>query len=247
MCGRYSLGSSSDALRDLFGLEHTPTSIPTSILAPRYNIAPGQLVLSVRQRADGSRPADMLRWGLIPSWAKDARIGYKLINARSETVTVKPAFRRAFRQRRCLVPADGFFEWAVPAAAPAEAGPTSAKPRKQPWYFHLPQRTPFALAALWERWQDPQGQAVDSCTLLTTRANAEVAPVHHRMPVILQPEDYAAWLEYGNHDLQQLQSLLRPLPDGRLNAYAVSTWVNRAGNDDPQCIAPWPQGLDFNE
>jgi len=233
MCGRYNLGSSSDALQDLFGLERIPAQMAD--MAPRYNIAPGQPILAVRQRADGSRPADMLRWGLIPSWARDAVIGYKLINARSETVADKPAFRSAFLRRRCLVPADGFFEW---AALPTAGG---AKPRKQPWHFHMQQCAPFAMAALWERWQDPQGQAIDSCTLLTTSANAEVAAVHHRMPVILSPDDYAHWLDHGNRDPQQLQSLLRPLPDGQLSAYAVSTRVNSAAHDDPQCIAPLSQ------
>lgn len=233
MCGRYNLGTSPDALQDLFGLDSIPAQIADSL--PRYNIAPGQRVLAVRQRADGSRPAHLLHWGLIPSWARDASIGYKLINARSETVADKPAFRSAFRHRRCLVPADGFFEW---AALPAVS---AARPRKQPWHFQLRQPGPFAMAALWERWQDPQGQSIDSCTLLTTRANAEVAAIHHRMPVILAPESYAPWLEHGNRDLDLLQSLLRPLPDGQLSAYAVSSRVNSAANDDPQCIAPLPQ------
>lgn len=235
MCGRYNLGTSSDALQDLFGLERIPA------LEPRYNIAPGQRVLAIRQRADGSRPADMLHWGLIPSWARDAAIGYKMINARSETAADKPAFRTAFRRRRCLVPADGFFEW---EKIPANAG---SKPRKQPWHFQWQPPQPFAMAALWERWQDPQGQSIDSCTLLTTRANAEVAPVHHRMPVILAPENYAAWLDHGNRDPLQLQPLLQPLPDGQLNAYAVSTRVNVAANDDPQCIAPLPQANPHND
>ena len=229
MCGRYNLGTSSDALQDLFGLERLPA------LQPRYNIAPGHEVLAVRQRADGSRPADLLHWGLIPSWARDVAIGCKLINARSETVADKSAFRRAFRRRRCLVPADGFFEW---MARPASNG---SKPRKQPWHFRLQQPGPFAMAALWERWQHPQGQAIDSFALLTTRANAEVAAVHHRMPVILSPQDYGCWLDYANHDGQQLQALLRPLPDGQLDAYPVSDRVNSAANDEPQCIAPLSQ------
>ena len=212
-----------------FGL---PGLIP---LSPRYNIAPSQPLLAVRQRDDGSRQADTLRWGLIPSWAKDPAIGHRLINARSETAADKPSFRAAFRRRRCLVPADGFYEWAVLPDAD-----------KQPWYFHPADRRPFAFAGLWERWQQPGGEAVESCTLLTTSANAVVAPVHHRMPVILSPQHYHQWLDCRQADPVVLQALMRPLPDRLLSAYAVSTLVNRPANDDPGCIQPLPANRELN-
>ena len=233
MCGRYTLYSDADLLVDKFGLESIPD------ISPRYNIAPSQPVLVVRQRDDGSRPAAMLRWGLIPGWAKAPAIGQRLINARSETVAEKPAFRSAYHRRRCLLLADGFYEWAT-------SGPASGK-HKQPWYFQLSPPRPFAIAGLWERWHDPDGNVIDSCTLLTTSANAVVAPIHHRMPVILPLRHHGVWLDHGNSDPVSLPSLLAPFPDRTISAYAVSDRVNRPANDDAECLAALPQGLNFDD
>lgn len=232
MCGRYTLSSDADVLMEQFGLSGL------AALTPRYNIAPSQPVLAVRQRDDGGRDAKTLRWGLIPSWAKDPAVGHRLINARSETAAEKPSFRSAFRHRRCLVPADGFYEWAARPGA-----------GKQPWYFHAADRRPLAIAGLWERWQQTDGETVESCSLLTTHANAVVAPVHHRMPVMLSAPDYAQWLDGRHFDQAALQALMRPLPDRLLSAYAVSTRVNRPVNDDPDCIRPLPTNreLSFDE
>jgi putative SOS response-associated peptidase YedK len=168
----------------------------------------------------------MFRWGLIPFWAKDEKIGYRTINARAETVDSKPAFRAAFRRRRCLIPASGFYEW--------QAGPQG----KQPYCIHPKYRPLFALAGLYEHWRDGTGQEIDSCTILVTQANPLIQPVHDRMPVILRPENYAAWLDPHTQDPAILKPLLRPTPSDEIDLYPVSKRVNSPKNDDPQCIAP---------
>lgn len=220
MCGRFTLAASGETLIEAFGLSALPQ------LAPRYNIAPGQSILAVRQAQDHSRLAQPLRWGLIPSWAKDPGIAHRLINARAETAAQKPSFRSAFRHRRCLLPADGFYEWLGPAG------------KKQPYYFHMRNGGPFAIAGLWEQWQARDGADLQSCTLLTTTANAVVARVHQRMPVILQPRDYTDWLDPRMKDVELLQALLQPFPAEDMGVYPVADVVNRTVNDGRQCIEP---------
>jgi putative SOS response-associated peptidase YedK len=168
----------------------------------------------------------MLYWGLIPKWAKDSKIGAKLINARAETVAEKPSFKSAFRKRRCLVLADGFYEWQQ----------QENKKQKQPYYFRLNDGQPFAFAGLWEQWEDVSGEAIDSCTLLTTDANELMRPVHNRMPVILNPKDYERWLDPEVKEPEQLQPLLRPYSTQEMLAYPVSTAVNKPSNDNAECI-----------
>jgi putative SOS response-associated peptidase YedK len=166
----------------------------------------------------------MLHWGLIPFWADDPKLGSKLINARAETVADKPAFRSAFRHRRCLIVADGFYEWQQ-----QENG-------KQPFYLRLKDDRPFALAGLWEHWEEDGGEAIDSCTILTTDANELTSPIHSRMPVILDPKDYDMWLDSSVRKSESLQSLLRPYASEKMEAYPVSKTVNRPTNDRPECI-----------
>lgn len=217
MCGRFTLASPGKIVAEVFGLDEQP------FLVPRFNIAPTQDVTVVRAPS-GRRQAGAQQWGLVPSWARDESIGSKLINARAETVAEKPAFRAALRARRCLVIANGFYEW------------QAASGRKQPWYFRARHGLPFAFAGLWERWQPPSGDAVESCTIITTEANEVVRPVHERMPVILAPECLDRWLTGGPAD--ELQALLRPAPEELLLAYPVGLGVNNPGHDDPSCIAP---------
>lgn len=216
MCGRYTLASPGNVVAELFGLGEVPA------LRPRYNIAPTQQVAVVR--AAGVRvELGMLRWGLVPSWAKDLTIGQKLINARAETVAEKPSFRAALRARRCLVVADGFYEW-QPAGG-----------RKQPWYFQFRDGRVFAFAGLWERWAPPGIDPIESCTIVTTEANEVVAPVHGRMPVILTVENGRRWLAGG--PIEGLQALLAPFPPDKMRAHPVSLRVNSPANDDPACAA----------
>lgn len=220
MCGRFAQKSSARKIAKKFKVEEVPP------LAERYNVAPSQTVLAVRE-ASGGREASFLKWGLVPRWAKDVGIGNKLINARSETVTEKPSFREAFARRRCLVLADGFFEW------------SRRGDRKRPYYFHMRDGEPFAIAALWERWEG-EGGPLETCTLLTTGANELLAPHHDRMPVILRPDDYDVWLSPGARGPEHLTTLLRPYPHAEMSAYAVSTLVNSPSNDDPRCVEPLP-------
>jgi len=219
MCGRYLLKSPVDALKRAFGFVEQPN------LMPRYNIAPTQDAPVVRQRREpkGERTLQMLRWGLIPSWAKDTKMGAKLINARSESVAEKPSFRSAFRRRRCLVPADGFYEWRAEGT------------HKQPYLIARRDRAPFALAGLWERWTPQKGDAIDSFTIVTTEANALLRPLHQRMPVILAPEDYGRWLDPDAVEGDLLQ-LLKPAPEEWLGYAPVSARVNAASVDDAALI-----------
>ena len=225
MCGRFTLTSSPAQVEQAFDLDETP------LLAPRFNVAPGQAIATIHQPSDGGRTLALRRWGLVPYWAKDPKLGSRLINARAETVAEKPAFRDALRRRRCLVPADGFFEW-----SDAGRGP------RQPYHIARPDRGCFAIAGLFERWRQPDGATLHSCTLLTVAANADLEPIHARMPAILGPADYAAWLDPKLSDSGRLAALLAPLPDGELVALAVSRRVNRTDHDDPACIEPLPEG-----
>jgi len=221
MCGRYSQTQPAEIIAKAFQVDNVPT------LEPRYNIAPTQSVSSVLQpSASKNRQFKMLHWGLIPSWAKDSKLGAKLINARAETVAEKPAFRSAFRQRRCLVLADGFYEWQQ----------QESKKQKQPFYFRLSDEQPFAFAGLWERWEDATGEEIESCTLLTTEPNELMRPIHNRMPVILDPKDYDLWLDPEVKKSELLQPLLRPYPTEEMMAYPVSKAVNKPSNDSTECI-----------
>lgn len=213
MCGRYALTSPPAVIAERFHLLWTPE------LAPHYNIAPGQAIPVVRETGQG-RELAYLKWGLIPSWAKEASIGMKLINARGETLADKPAFRSAYRQRRCLVPANAFYEWKVVAG------------RKQPYCISLRDDGPFGMAGLWEHWQAPDGQVVESCTIVTVDANALIAALHDRMPLIVAPEDYDAWLAAESKELPHAVAA------GDMRYYPVSPLVSNARNDVPACLAP---------
>ncbi|RME83237.1 MAG: SOS response-associated peptidase [Caldilineae bacterium] len=220
MCGRFTLASPPEVLAQMFELDEVPA------FRPRYNIAPTQPVAAVRLSPQGrEREFTFLTWGLIPSWAKDIRMGARMINARAETVAEKPAYRAAFRYRRCLIPADGFYEWQKRAGG------------KQPYFIGMKDGRPFAMAGLWEHWEGDDGSVIESCTILTTTPNELVAPLHNRMPVILPGEVFDAWLR-PNTPASDLKRLLRPYPAEAMRAYAVSTLVNSPANDTPACIAP---------
>jgi putative SOS response-associated peptidase YedK len=196
-------------------------------IEPRYNIAPTQPALAVRQpEPDADREAVLLKWGLVPPWARDPKVGVKHINARSETVADRLAFRYPFRKRRCLLPADGFYEWAA------------AGRRKQPFLFTVDDSSLFGFAGLWEHWEGKDGELIESCTILTTEANELVRPVHDRMPVILHPKDYPEWLDPELRDPKPLQRLLKPYSAKNMVATPVSTRVNSPRNDDPECVEP---------
>lgn len=236
MCGRYTLTQSGEAIAQAFGLEESPD------LAPRHNIAPSQSIAVVgRANAQSPRQLKFFRWGLIPRWAKDETMGSRLINARAETVAEKPSFRDAVQHRRCLVVADGFYEWqSRPSSKQSASQVLNAKPgpAKQPFYFRHIAGHPWGFAGLWESWTSPQGEKIRSCTILTTTANAVLQPIHHRMPVILQPEDYARWLEPGSVFTEDLRSLLVPSDPKLMESYPVSTRVNRPSYDQEGCVHP---------
>lgn len=221
MCGRFALFSPEEILAAMFGLEGA------GFPPPSYNIAPSRAVAAVRIAPEGRARRELvqLRWGLVPSWAKDPAIGNRMINARAETAPEKPAFRSAFRRRRCLVPADGFYEWRKAGA------------RKQPYFVRMADGRPFAFAGLWERWEGPSGE-VASCTLLTTGPNDLLAPIHDRMPVILSPADFGPWLDPEIQASATLLPLLRPFPPDAMVAFPVRTLVNNPAADDPRCIEP---------
>ena len=226
MCGRFTQRMTWRELHERLDLIGAPLN-----LRPRYNVAPSQDVAVVRAAHDG-RTLVMLRWGLIPAWAREPNIGYKLINARAETATEKPSFRSAYRHRRCLIPADGFYEWKREGK------------NRQPWLFEMPDGAPFAFAGLWEQWRIPEGPAltgslaerspgdtIETFTILTTAANGTVAPIHGRMPVILPLDAYGPWL--AGEDVP-----LAPYLAEDMTAHPVSTLVNRPANDDPRCVEP---------
>jgi len=220
MCGRFTLQIPAELLAELFGLPD-PSEIPA-----RYNIAPTQQVAVVRRHDGGGNRLDFLKWGLIPSWAKDPSIGPKMINARSETLEEKPAFRTAFKFRRCLVPASGFYEWEVLGG------------KKIPRYFSLREGAPMVFAGLWESWKAPDGASVESCTILTTAANSLIEPLHLRMPVILHPTNFAPWLDGNLTDPGKLKGLLQPYPAEGMEAWTVSTLANSVKNDHAGLIEP---------
>jgi len=234
MCGRFTLATPAAEWAALFGLDRVPD------LEPRYNIAPTQDVAVVRSTAPAqggeaapeaepavpTRELVELRWGLVPHWAREFDpVGRALINARSETAAEKPSFRDSFRFRRCLVVADGFYEWKPEGR------------RKQPYWIHREDGRAFAFAGLWDRWAGGDGPPVESCTILTTEANEALRPLHDRMPVILEPGSYGIWLE-PDAPMWELEPLLVPLTPDLLAFHPVSTHVNHVGNDDPACIDP---------
>ena len=226
MCGRYTLRTPLNVLLSQFGAE---LQIPLDF-RPRYNIAPTQTVLAVRQPEQGAkRELVALRWGLIPIWAKDTKIGYSTINARGDTVAEKPAFRAAFKKRRCLVLADGYFEWLKEGK------------EKQPFLYEIDGGQPFAFAGLWEYWpgpKDAKGKEIESCTIVTTDANKLASKVHDRTPVILKPDDYATWLDPSIDDRKALERLLVPFPVKRMTAWPVNKMVGNVKNKGPECIGP---------
>lgn len=218
MCGRYTLSTPGDQLAEIFGLEESVE------LEPRFNVAPAQKAAVVLGGSDGGSPMlRMFRWGLVPYWAKDPSIGSRMINARAETVEVRSAFKRAFGRRRCLVPADGFYEW-------RQAGRI-----KQPYYFSRPDGQPFAFAGLWDRWMGEE-PPLRSFTLITTAANATITPIHDRMPVILNRQDWGTWLATEPVGSATLRALLRPQSPQRLACWPVSTRVNSPANDSVLCV-----------
>jgi len=223
MCGRYTLRTSPHELREIFA---TLNSIEWS---PRFNIAPTQTVVAVREQEEGKgRELVRMKWGLIPSWAKDAKIGNSLINARADTVATKPSFRSAFKRKRCLIAVDGFYEWqAVPG-----------QKVKQPYHITVKGEKAFAFAGLWEFWKDPEGNPVESCAIITTDANEAMARVHNRMPVILNEADYDLWLDRKQQDPAELTPLLVPFSAKKMQLTPVSTLVNSPRNEKPECIVP---------
>jgi putative SOS response-associated peptidase YedK len=207
MCERFTRRADSKKISKEFKVADVPA------VEARYNIAPTQDVLAIYEREDG-REAALFKWGLVPSWAKDISLGARLINARSETVAEKPAFRQAFKQRRCIIPADGFYEWQKTGA------------RKQPFFFRMRDERPFGFAGLWERWEGDGGQIINSCAILTTDANEVLRPVHDRMPVILHPDDYGLWLDADARKLDLIKEVLRPYPAEEMMGYPVGLSVN---------------------
>ena len=218
MCGRYRLARKKEILAEVFDAGDDVD------WSPRYNIAPSQSVPVVRQ--DATRPVrsfSLIRWGLIPFWAKDAKAGYKMINARAETIADKPAFREPFQSRRCLIPADGFYEWAQYSKG------------KSPFCFTLVNDSVFAFAGIWDRWINPERELVETCSIITTSANALVSAIHDRMPVILERENYDIWLDPGFRKVEPLLDLLMPYRTDSMRQQRVSTRVNSVQNDDPAC------------
>ena len=224
MCGRFTLTSNMDDLQGRFGFEARDL-----VFRPSYNIAPTQLVLAVTN--DGQRRAELMRWGLVPFWAKDIKIGYRMINAVGETAATKPAFRAAFKKRRCLILADGFFEWRKDGK------------EKIPTYIFLKSQEPFAFAGLWETWKSPEGETVKSCTILTTKPNEFMEPIHNRMPVILSGETEALWLDPMTEEPDLLQPLIQPAPAELMESRIVSSLVNSPKNNSPECVVPITGGL----
>lgn len=221
MCGRFALGIPKKRLEEHFGAE-----LPE--LPGRYNIAPGQDILAVVGEG-GRRVGRMLRWGLVPYWAKDPKIGYKLVNARVESAASKPSFRASFARRRCIIPAQGFYEW-----------------RRQgreavPHFYVLASGEPMGLAGLWDSWRQPEGGTLRTCTILTCPANALVAKVHERMPVVLRPEDYASWLAPAPPGPELAASVALPRAPEEFEEWQVSQRVNAPGPDDAELLKPWPE------
>ncbi len=220
MCGRYTLHHAPKEIAERFGVEPND-----KLLAPRYNIAPSQTVPAIR-RSDGARELAGLKWGLIPYWAKDPKIGNSLINAKAETIAEKPSFKQALAKRRCLIPADGFYEWRKRGKEPS-----------QPIYVRRRDGGLFAFAGLWEAWKTPEGETLETCTIITVEPNEMISKIHHRMAAILRPDDEAAWID-PQSGIDDLLRLLRPYESDELEAIPVSRAVNSPTRDEPALIAP---------
>jgi putative SOS response-associated peptidase YedK len=218
MCARYVITSPAAAIRVLFGYTERPD------FPPRYNVAPTQPIPVVRL-TDGKRSLALMRWGFLPAWVKDPRRFSLLVNARGESVLDKPSFRNAMRRRRCLIPADGFYEWSGTAA-------------RRPYFVRPKSGAPIAFAGLWETWTGPNGEEVDTAAIVTTRANRRLAAIHDRMPVIVAPQAFDLWLDSANVDATTAAALIAPAADEVFEAYEISTAVNRAANDSAELIAP---------
>jgi len=221
MCGRFTLTVNPAELKDTFSDYNFP-----AMFAPRFNIAPTQPVLAIPN--DDKFTADFFIWGLIPMWAKDPEIGNRLINARGETLAEKPSFRGSYRHKRCLILADGFYEWKA----------FGGRKTKTPYYIHRQDRKPFAMAGLWDHWESPDGSSIKSCTIITTTPNELMGAIHDRMPVILHSRDYAKWLDPSPQTPESLQPLIKPFPADAMTAYPVSTLVNKATSDVPEMVVP---------
>ena len=221
MCGRFTLTVDPAELKDVFGNYTFPTQF-----VPRYNIAPSQPILAIPN--DAKNAADFFSWGLIPSWSKDPAIAKRLINARGETLAEKPSFRGSFKYKRCLVPADGFYEW----KAQTEGN------TKIPYFIFMKDRRSFAFAGLWDEWHSPDGGRLRTCTIITCEPNELMSTLHNRMPVILDQKDYDQWLDPAPQSPEILLPLIKPFPADKMSAYPVSTLVNKPSNDRPECIVP---------
>jgi len=221
MCGRFTLTADPAELQEKFSEYTFPSKF-----APRYNIAPTQPVLAIPN--DDKFRVDFFVWGLIPMWAKNPAIGNKLINARAETLAEKPAFRGSLKYKRCLILADGFYEWKSVVGRKA----------KTPYFIHMKDRKPFVFAGLWDSWNSPDGSLVKSCAIITTDPNELMTLIHNRMPVILHPRDYAKWLDPAPQAPDKLQPLLKPFPADAMDAYPVSALVNKPANDVPALVVP---------
>ncbi|HMJ44853.1 MAG TPA: SOS response-associated peptidase [Pseudolabrys sp.] len=217
MCGRYTVTATPEVLRALFGYAEQPN------FPPRYNVTPTQPIAIVRLM-NGTRQFALVRWGLLPSWVKDPKAFSLLINARGETVNEKPAYKAAMKRRRCLIPADGFYEWQARGS------------RKQPYYVRAKSGTPLAFAGLWETWTGPNGEELETAAIITTDANQTLAPIYDRMPVVIAPEQFDLWLGGRDEDTAAASSLIRPAPDDLLEAIPVSSDVNRVANDNPKLL-----------
>ena len=225
MCGRLTQVTSADELAEYFGTERAIDLVREVLGKPRYNVAPSQFLAAVRSD-EGQRTWASFKWGLVPFWADDPSIGNRMINARSETAPSKPAYKQAFRKRRCLIPADGFYEW--------KKGDGK---KKTPYYIRPEEDRPFGLAGLWEHWSAKDGSTqIDSCTILTSKPNDVVGRLHNRMPVIIPSDAFDVWLH--SEDTDEVKALLSPRVSDPMKAFAVSTHVNRPVNDDPSCIEP---------
>src|SRR3954451_786301 len=242
MCGRYASSRKPEDLAEEFEIDRARAaqSVPEPLGAD-YNVAPTKSVYAVLTRPDGPRDLRVVTWGLVPFWAKDPAIGNRMINARMETVTEKPAFRQAFAKRRCLLPADGYYE-----GYPTEQKTKAGKPMKQPFFIHPKDGSVLAMAGLYEIWKDPTRDVEDperfkwTCTVLTTSAPDDLGRIHDRMPLLVEPERYAAWLDPESTDPEDLRSLLVPAAPGRLDAFPVSTEVNSVRNNGPELVVPLP-------
>src|SRR3954469_13888668 len=242
MCGRYASSRRPQDLAEEFEIDQaTVKETVTEPLEPDFNVAPTKPVYAVLSREPDERRLKVLRWGLVPFWAKDPAIGNRMINARMETVTEKPAFRQAFAKRRCLLPADGYYEW-----YPTEQKTKAGKPMKQPFFIHPKDGSVLAMAGLYEIWKDPTRDVEDpdrfkwTCTVLTTSAPDDLGRIHDRMPLLVEPERYAAWLDPESTDPEDLRKLLVPAAPGRLDAFPVSTQVNSVRNNGPELVVPLP-------